>query len=63
MKFLQYQFRIAAQEALDNNGLETLAQLTEQSKDAKIIEYAVRAISEITYPHAGKVIDFTKCFN
>ena len=48
-------FRIAAQEALDNKGLEVLANLIENHTDVKILEHTLRALAEITYPFPGKV--------
>ena len=48
-------FRIAAQEALDNRGLEVLANLIENHTDVKILEHTLRALAEITYPFPGKV--------
>jgi len=47
--------RIAAQEALDNRGLEVLANLIENHTDVKILEHTLRALAEITYPFPGKI--------
>jgi HEAT repeat protein len=47
--------RIAALEALSHNGLETLAELlNDENQDPSILENALRAIAEITYPHRVK---------
>ena len=54
-QFHRLVFRIAAQEALDNKGLEVLANLIENHTDVKILEHTLRALAEITYPFPGKV--------
>lgn len=46
--------RIASEEALDNNGLDILAELLENQNDALITEHALRALAEITYPKRCK---------
>jgi len=47
--------RIASEEALDSNGLDTLAELLEHDKqDSSITEHALRALAEITYPKRCK---------
>ena len=48
--------RIASEEALDSNGLDTLAELLEHdNQDSSITEHALRALAEITYPKRCKV--------
>ena len=54
-RFQRFVFRIAAQEALENKGLEVLANLIENHTDVKILEHTLRALAEITYPFPGKV--------
>lgn len=46
--------RIAAPEALENNGLDVLAGLIETHTDTQILEHSLRAVAEITYPFKGK---------
>ena len=47
--------RIAAIEALENDGLEALINLLDVKEDEAIVEFALRAIGEITYPVQGKI--------
>ena len=47
--------RIASEEALDNGGLDTLAELLENQSNTSITEHALRALAEITYPKRCKV--------
>ena len=51
-------FRIASEEALDNGGLDTLAELLENQSNTSITEHALRALAEITYPKRCKVSHF-----
>ena len=53
--FQRLVFRIAAQEALDNKGLEVLANLIENHTDVKILEHTLHAHAEKTYSFPGKV--------
>jgi len=47
--------RFSAEEALNNNGLETLKLLL-NSENETIVEFALRSIAEITSPSKGKVL-------
>jgi len=46
--------RIASEEALDNRGLDILAELLENQSNTSITEHALRALAEITYPKRCK---------
>ena len=48
-------FRIASEEALDNRGLDILAELLDNQSNTSITEHALRALAEITYPKRCKV--------
>ena len=55
--------RFASDEALQNQGFETLKELLEVDNEI-IVEYSLRSLAEITFNSAGKVVKLinSSCF-